>query len=91
MRRRRNEFGRADRRWGNRDIFGERRRRRVHWVPILVVLVLAAGAYALSDPQRRDGIHGLWAEISKPAPTVGPESGDRLSILPLPPEPSGAH
>lgn len=91
MRRRGNLFGRADARWTDRHIFGERRRRRIRWMPILVAGALAAGAYALSDPQRRDRLEGLWAEISRSAPAVRPESGDRLGILPLPPEPPGVH
>jgi hypothetical protein len=91
MRRRGNEFGRADARWASRDIFGERRRRRIRWVPILFVVALAAGVYALSDPERRGRALGLWAELSKPAPAARPERGDQLGILPLPPEPPAAH
>jgi hypothetical protein len=90
MRRRGNERRRADARWDSRDIFGERRRRRIRWLPILIVAIVAAGAFALSDVQRRDRLQGLWGEIFKPAPAGAPKSGDQLSILPLPPEPPGA-
>ena len=91
MRRRGNEFGRAEARWASRDIFGERRRRRIRWVPILVLAGLAVGAYALSDPQRRDRLQALWTEIYKPAPADPQQNGDRIGILPLPPAPPGSH
>jgi hypothetical protein len=100
MPRRRDEFGRGRSRWGQRDIFSERRRRGFPWIPVLLVAAVAAGVYAFSDPRVGGQIRGLWAGISKPAPVPAaapapapapPDGDDRFTILPLPPEPPGVH
>ena len=100
MRRRKDDFGHAESRWARRELFGERRRRRLPWKPLLVALAVGSAAIALSDGDRRDWLLGLWTEATAPAaPEAAAEiaatpssmpaaaNGPEDDALPLPPAP----
>ncbi|MFZ0790389.1 MAG: hypothetical protein WAM94_12305 [Chromatiaceae bacterium] len=90
---RKDQFRRVENRWGRRDLFSHRRpRRRVPWSVILVVLALAAGAYALTRADLGSLLTSLQSLLpgSTDAQSEAPRSDpDSLPLLPLPPAPPG--
>lgn len=88
---RKNDLRRTEARWARRNLFGERRRRRLPWRSIALLLLIGAGLYALTHWDLVGGAQRLWAQA--PAPPSTPRTtvdSERLSILPLPPEPPGS-
>lgn len=100
MRRRKDEFGRAESQWARRQIFTERRRRRVPWKSLLLIAAVGALGFALSDTDNRNRLRSLWSETTAPAPaatlpeptaevaaTPAPVASGRGDALALPPAP----
>lgn len=83
---RKDEFSRAEQRWSRRDIFGERRRRRIPWGVVMMVLVAIALALIVSSAGMDSFLGSLesWLPTSSESPQI-PEDPNSLPLLPLPP------
>lgn len=88
---RKDEFRRVESRWGQRDLFNhQRRRRRVPWTAILIVIALLAGTFALTRTDLGSLMTSLQSLLPGSSDGQTGEPGtdpDSLPLLPLPPPP----
>lgn len=87
---RKDEFRQVEQRWARRDLFGQRRRRRVPWAWILMVVALVAAGVALT----RTDLGALLSSFQSLLPESSDSEGkgpkadpNSLPLLPLPPAP----